>query len=62
MGHGMAKNIALKMGGSSKLYVYDINQTAVETFVREYGQNGKVASVGSPKEIAEKCVCHFCPH
>jgi len=62
MGHGMAKNIALKMGESSKLYVYDINQTAVDTFVMEYGQNGRVASVGSPREIAEKCVSHvLCP-
>jgi hypothetical protein len=58
MGHGMAKNIALKMGDLSKLFVYDINQDAVDTFVAEYNQNGKVNSAGSPREIAEKCVCH----
>lgn len=56
MGHGMAKNIALKMGDSSKLFVYDINQEAVRTFVAEYNQNEKVNSAGSPREIAEKCV------
>lgn len=57
MGHGMAKNIALKMDGSCKLYVYDISQSAVERFVSEYGTNGRVAAVTSPREIAEKCVC-----
>lgn len=59
MGHGMAKNIALKMGESCKLYVYDINQAVLETFVSEYGQNGRVTAAGSPREIAEKCVCSF---
>lgn len=55
MGHGMAKNIRLKVPEFSLLVVYDVSRPAMERFEKEFeGHNVKAAS--SPKEVAEHAV------
>lgn len=55
MGHGMAKNIRLKIPKSSLLVIYDVSQSAMHRFVKEFkGEN--VKAVSSPKEVATYAV------
>lgn len=56
MGHGMAKNIRLKIAASSTLVIYDINQDAMHEFVKDFGKHGNIVEAASPKEVAEKAV------
>ncbi|THC90140.1 hypothetical protein EYZ11_010407 [Aspergillus tanneri] len=53
MGHGMAKNLRLKISSSNKLFIYDIDPAAVQRFVSEFGDGGNVVATSSPKEVAE---------
>lgn len=55
MGHGMAKNIRLRIPDSSLLVVYDVNQEAVQRFIDEHNGAG-VQAAKSPKEVAELAV------
>ncbi|KAH7253114.1 hypothetical protein FSOLCH5_013923 [Fusarium solani] len=52
MGHGMAKNIRLRIPDSFLLVVYDVNQEAVQRFIDEHNGTG-VRAASSPKEVAE---------
>lgn len=55
MGHGMAKNIRLKIPASDVLVCYDVNPKAITQFMGEFvGSNVRAAS--SPKEVAELAV------
>lgn len=55
MGHGMAKNIRLKIPESNLLIVYGVSNTAMQRFIKDYrGYNVRAAS--SPKEVAEYAV------
>jgi hypothetical protein len=56
MGHGMAKNIRLKIAMSSTLVIYDINEDAMHQFVKDYEKYGNIVEAASPKEVAEKAV------
>ncbi|KAA8652811.1 uncharacterized protein ATNIH1004_001718 [Aspergillus tanneri] len=56
MGHGMAKNLRLKISSSNKLFIYDIDPAAVQRFVSEFGDGGNVVATSSPKEVAEYSV------
>lgn len=52
MGHGMAKNIRLKVPPTSQLVVFDVNKQAVDSFIQEHNGVG-VKAVSSPREVAE---------
>ncbi|KAH9232871.1 hypothetical protein K456DRAFT_1750274 [Colletotrichum gloeosporioides 23] len=52
MGHGMAKNIRLKVPPTSQLVVFDVNKQAVDSFVQEHNGVG-VKAVSSPREVTE---------
>ena len=56
MGHGMAKNIRLRIPSSCPLLIFDINEEVTKTFVKEFGVDGNVVAAASPKEVAERAV------
>lgn len=55
MGFGMAKNVRQKIPSSSKLIVCELNKAAREEFCKTV--EGTIETAGTPKEVAEKCVC-----
>lgn len=55
MGHGMAKNIRLKIPESSLLVVYDVSQPTMDRFIKDLAGK-KVKAASSPKEVAEYAV------
>lgn len=55
MGHGMAKNIRLKVPPTSQLVIFDVNRQAVDSFVQEHDGVG-VKAVSSPRQVAEIAV------
>jgi 3-hydroxyisobutyrate/3-hydroxypropionate dehydrogenase len=52
MGYAMAKNIRKKMAAHVPLYLNDINRSACERFVNEFGSYGPVHIVDSAKDAA----------
>lgn len=56
MGSGMAFNVRLKMPKDSRLFVFDIDQSAVARFCEKTNSLGEVGIATSPKHIAEECV------
>jgi len=56
MGHGMAKNIRQKIPGSCLLLVFDINKDVTSSFARDFGTEGNVLVVDSPKDMAQRAV------
>lgn len=56
MGHGMAKNIRLRIPSSCLLLIFDINQETVKKFIDDFGVDGNVVAATSPKEIASQAV------
>ena len=55
MGHGMAKNIRLKIDAASPLIVYDVSQEAMDHFIQEHA-GSEVVAASSPKQVAEQAV------
>ena len=55
MGHGMAKNIRMKVSPQSMLTVYDVSAPAMERFMREF-EGANVSVAASPKGVAEVSV------
>ncbi|KAF2018237.1 hypothetical protein BU24DRAFT_408171 [Aaosphaeria arxii CBS 175.79] len=53
MGHGMAKNIRLKIDPASPLVIYDVNPDAMERFINEH-PGSKVLAASCPREVAEQ--------
>jgi 3-hydroxyisobutyrate dehydrogenase len=54
MGIPMVENLTKKLPSSSKIYVYDVSEQAVNTIEAE--NKGKVYACSSSKEVAEKSV------
>jgi 3-hydroxyisobutyrate dehydrogenase len=54
MGIPMVENLTKKLPSSSKIYVYDVSQQAVNKIEAE--NKGKVCACSSSKEVAEKSV------
>lgn len=61
MGHGMAKNLRLKIPSTCKLFVYDVNSDATKTFKQEFADADNVVIATSPKEIGQSAVCFSSP-
>lgn len=59
MGHGIAKNLRQKLPSDSILLVYDVDEVALQDFFSAYNENGNVCAVSSPRQIAERAVCHY---
>lgn len=55
MGWGMARNLRAKMPKSSTLVICELVTARRDKFVAE--TDGLLKVAGSPKEVAEQCVC-----
>ena len=56
MGFPMARNLLNKMDSTTRFYVYDVQQDAIEKFEKQ--GEGRVHPCNSSKEVADKSVCH----
>ena len=57
MGYGMCTNIHSKIKADDKLYICDINESALERFMQEKPGKAEVKVFKTPKEVCEHCVC-----
>ena len=53
MGYEMAMNIRKKMPSQSTLLINDVNKTACDKFVKDYGSLGPIKIVDTAREVAE---------
>lgn len=53
MGYRMAGNIRTKMDHSATLYVFDLDRSSCERFIKEFGSFGPIKTGRSPKDIAQ---------
>jgi hypothetical protein len=56
MGFGMCSNIHAKIKPDDQLFIYDINQSALNRFVQESKGQAKIETLTTPKGVAEQCV------
>jgi len=61
MGFPMASNLRKKIPKESTIYVNDVDQAAVERFVKELSEYGPVKALSTAKDITEHSVrCALC--
>lgn len=56
MGYRMCANIHKRIAADAKLFICDVNPSVLDTFVKESPGRAKVATLKTPKEIAENAV------
>ena len=56
MGYRMCMNIHKKISPEAKLFICDVNQTVLDTFIKESKGQAEVAVLGTPKDVALKAV------
>jgi hypothetical protein len=57
MGYSMAVNLRTRMDPSTTLLVCDVNQGAIEKFLKQMKGKGKIEVVKTGKEAASRAVC-----